>query len=302
MARAVEALRMTAKPPEYSFTHLDSERAPGLLPRIYLAPPRLRPYLEAYFVTEATPLQVKPELARRMPEGASYIGFLRGRKTPSGVRDEAALVAGGAQEGIHIIPTWDYHFQVGLRIHPGAAALVLGRAVPALTNAIIPLREVWGERADRLLERLLAARTDADHIRLLSEAVTEVLCTRTSASSLSVRLAGAVRTASGDARVSQLARGLGTTVRTLERKFKAEVGLTPKGYQRISRLAKVFELLEHIPEDWARVATECGYYDQSHLIDDCHEVLGCPPERFLRNLTNIAGLRVGFILERERGG
>jgi AraC-like DNA-binding protein len=234
-----------------------------------------------------------------MPEGASYIVFLRGRATASGVSDEATLVVGGAQERVHEIPSWDYQFQCGLRIQPGAARIVLGSAAPALKNAIIPLREVWGARADRLLERLLTARADAEYIRMLSEAVEDSLCERADVEALSVALAQAVRSAPGGVRVSHLARELGMSVRTLERRFREDIGLAPKQYQRMARMAKVLNLVDGSGGDWASIAAACGYFDQSHLIDDCHGVLGRSPERFLRNVTNAESLQIGLVFERQ---
>ena len=66
-------------------------------------------------------------------------------------------------------------------------------------------------------------------------------------------------------------------------------------------MAKVLNLLEQSRGDGAGIAAECGYY-QSHLIDDCHEVLGRSPERFLRNVTNTKSLQIGLVFEREPGG
>jgi len=73
--------------------------------------------------------------------------------------------------------------------------------------------------------------------------------------------------------------------------------LGPKQYQRIARIARVFDLIGRTGSDWAAVAAECGYFDQSHLVDDCHEILGHPPERFLRRLTNVASLEIGLVFE-----
>ena len=291
---------MHSKQAEYTFAEVRRENTHCVVPRVYLPPLRFQPYLDAYVVTELTSTPASSGRARRMPEGASYISFLRGRKSASGVSDDAVLVVGGAQEHVHDIPVWDYQFQCALRIKPGAAALILGPTVPLLTNAIVPLRDLWGERADCLFEQLVAARSDADHIRAISSAVEDVICERAFSAPLSVRLANAVRCAGGNVRISQLAKDLGTTVRTLERRFKEEVGLTPKRYQRISRLAKVVGMLGDT-EDWARIAAECGFYDQSHLIDDCQEVLGDSPERFSRNVASKEALRIGLVFERNRG-
>jgi AraC-like DNA-binding protein len=51
--------------------------------------------------------------------------------------------------------------------------------------------------------------------------------------------------------------------------FATEVGLTPKLYYRIRRFHQAWQLVRKADApNWAAVAAECGYFDQSHLIRD----------------------------------
>lgn len=283
---------------EYTFAKMDADRAHWTVPQIHPPPRDLRPYLDASFITRSMSSRGADERGRRMPEGAGYIVLLRGRASGSGAQ-EATLVVGGAQERVHDIPSWDYEYQCGVRMRPGAASAVLGESAAAIKNAIIPLRELWGGRADRLLDRLLAARGDGECLSRLQQAVREQLHEDDDADLAAVRLARAIRGAPGDARLATLARDFGTTVRTLERRFRDHVGLAPKQYQRIARIARVFELVGRAKNEWATVAAECGYYDQSHLVDDCQELLGDSPDRFLRRLTSVSSLEIGLVFEKR---
>ena len=282
---------------EYTFAKMDANRAHWTVPQIHHPPRDLRRYLDACFITRGMSLRSPNERGRRMPEGASYIVLLRGRRAAGGDGDQASLVVGGAQERVHDIPSWDYEYQCGLRIQPGATSAVLGVSAAAIANSIVPLRELWGDRADRLLDHLLAARSDGEAAHLLHEAVRQRLHEHANPDLLTVHLARAIRGAPGDARLAALARDCGTTVRTLERRFRDNIGLRPKQYQRIARIARVFDLIGRTGSDWAAVAAECGYFDQSHLVDDCHEILGHPPDRFLRRLTNVSSLEIGLVFE-----
>lgn len=285
---------------EYSFSRMDRERARWTVPQIYAPPRDLSGHLDQCFITRGMSSQSPSERGRRMPEGASYIVLLRGRRTPEGVSDEATLVVGGAQQAIHDIPTWSYEYQCGLRIQPGAGGLVLGTPATAVKNAIFPLRELWGDDAARLLDRLLAARSDAERVEMFSATVRQRLRGSSKTDLVAVRLARAIRRARGNQRLGALAKQLGTTVRTLERRFDGSVGLSPKQYQRIARIARVFDLVGASGRAWADVAVECGYYDQSHLVEDCHQILGRSPERFLSRLTNVASLEIGLVFENDR--
>ena len=64
--------------------------------------------------------------------------------------------------------------------------------------------------------------------------------------------------------------------------FRKYVGLTPKYLQRIFRFN---ELLQHIHNnkkvEWAHVALDCGYTDQSHFIKEFKHFCGINPKEFL---------------------
>jgi AraC-like DNA-binding protein len=77
--------------------------------------------------------------------------------------------------------------------------------------------------------------------------------------------------------ISTLARTLGLSKRTLERRFQNHIGATPKKYARIVRLRNA--IFQHAKlANWAEVACAAGYYDQSHMIHDFQEFYGMPPE------------------------
>lgn len=73
------------------------------------------------------------------------------------------------------------------------------------------------------------------------------------------------------------------TQKSLIDQFKRFVGLTPKTYQRIVRFNEVFnQIREQGTINWAEVAYECGYADQSHFIREFRRFSGFKPADFLR--------------------
>ena len=87
----------------------------------------------------------------------------------------------------------------------------------------------------------------------------------------------------GAARVHDVSCRLGLSQRRFIQLFAAEVGLTPKLYCRIRRFQRARELVRNVEApDWTRVAFDCGYFDQSHLIRDFHAFSGLSPESYLR--------------------
>lgn len=65
--------------------------------------------------------------------------------------------------------------------------------------------------------------------------------------------------------------------------FKKYVGVSPKSYLRIIRFQKVILEIEKNREiNWSTIAYDCGYYDQSHFINDFKKFSGFTPNEYLR--------------------
>jgi AraC-like DNA-binding protein len=90
-------------------------------------------------------------------------------------------------------------------------------------------------------------------------------------------------------RIRALARGLGTTARTLERRVLDATGLSPRALRAVLRFRRVFRRLDRSPAgSWARVAVESGYYDQAHMIREFRRFAGVAPGRFFGREASLA--------------
>src|SRR5215475_9845867 len=65
--------------------------------------------------------------------------------------------------------------------------------------------------------------------------------------------------------------------------FTEEIGLTPKLFSRVKRFQRTIAIVRQATTpDWARLAADCGYFDQSHLIRDFLMFSGFSPSDYLR--------------------
>src|SRR5262249_24299126 len=147
-----------------------------------------------------------------------------------------------------------------------------------LTHTHIDLETLWGARTRELRERLYAAATPMDRFRLLEESLMGRLPDRpVGQAAVRAALTFFARTGAG-ARVREIARAVRLSQRRLIEVFTAEVGMTPKLFSRVQRFQRALALTYHtIAPDWATLAVECGYFDQSHLIRDFLEFSASSP-------------------------
>jgi len=69
---------------------------------------------------------------------------------------------------------------------------------------------------------------------------------------------------------------------TIERKFKAETGLTPKRYLTLKRFKTVVAtLIESGNTDWMNYVAAYDYHDQSHFIKEIKKYTGLTPSQLL---------------------
>ncbi|HRC84032.1 MAG TPA: helix-turn-helix domain-containing protein [Thermoanaerobaculia bacterium] len=209
------------------------------------------------------------------------------RVWPRGHQGEPLLTRGSSVDSElrqhFVIDTAEQEFVAGAHFHPGGAFPFFGVAADELAGHHLSLEELWGEsRANELRSRLLAARSPQAAIEILEQA----LCTAVKRPlarhpAVAFALAGLSR-APATATVARLVRGVGLSPRRFLELFRQEVGLGPKAYCRVRRFQAALALAWGRPViDWARLALDCGYYDQAHLIRDFRAFSGLAPRAYL---------------------
>ena len=82
-------------------------------------------------------------------------------------------------------------------------------------------------------------------------------------------------------RVEQLGELSGWSLRTLQRRFRGQLGVSPKWVLARFRLQEAALALERDPDaDLAALAVRLGWYDQAHLTNDFRRMLGETPGRY----------------------
>ena len=88
-------------------------------------------------------------------------------------------------------------------------------------------------------------------------------------------------------KIDQLASDACLSVRQFERVFQQRIGLPPKYFSRLVRFAQAWIIKEQHPGiSWIKIAHECGYFDQMHLIHDFQEFAGINPSVIESELLN----------------
>lgn len=198
---------------------------------------------------------------------------------PERSRRFSGAVVSGAYRGFFVIDTREHASVIGAHFKPGGALPFLGLPPGALCDTHVDLEALWGARARRLRERLCSAHTVPLRFLILEEAL--LAARRVRQCREAVRFA--IDRLGGGQSVGDVASELGLSRRRFIEVFTADVGMTPKVFGRVQRFQRALSLVREIsPPDWSRLALECGYFDQSHMIRDFVAFSGFPPAELVR--------------------
>jgi len=182
-----------------------------------------------------------------------------------GVRPVATVL--GALSAVGPAHAPDRAEMVGVYFRAGGAAL-LGVPSSAVTDRVVHLGDLWGAPATDLAEQICAEGELARIERLERTMLSRLELTRSSAASLDCAGLAAWAVASrGRVSVERMADAAGVSRQCLARRFRDSVGVAPKLYCTLARFqAGLAYAGRGADVDWATVAVDLGYADQSHMI------------------------------------
>ncbi len=175
---------------------------------------------------------------------------------------------------------------VGIRFRTASARSVLALPLGELTDRVESLGDVAPGLARQLT--VAAARSRAPNVRaatLLDILARYIVRAPDPLATAVIRSLDAAHAP----RVGHIADRYGVTARTLERRVREHVGLSPNVMRRVLRFRRAFRMLDQAPAGtWARVAARAGYFDQAHLIRDFRQFAGAAPSEFFETAPDLA--------------
>ena len=247
---------------------------------------RLRPFVNSFWILEHDGKDAAPQ--RVVPDGQSELILNWGQPFEafqSGQwRGQPRCFLAGQIDGPLLLRPDGPAKMLGIGFHPHGAQSVFPQPMDELSGRFTPVEDLslaLSRGFDRALE-------SPDPIAAVEAAL---LPTRKTSRDVDLLVAQSVRRIALDKGASDLAavaEELGLSIRQLERRFLAAVGLTPKLFCRIQRFNNVFRVLGQPSRNWVETAIACGYYDQAHLIRDCKDLSGATPESLLGEDADLA--------------
>lgn len=249
---------------------------------VHLPCSQLLPYVKHLVISE----NQNPAKYKVLPDTALVIGFQYcGRLSYTENDHETKLATAGVTGLRDSYRMFNNTADVG-------SVLVVCRENGAARFLRTPLHELFGESISlehffnrttlSEMEELLAlAANDQARIRLVEEFLINQLRVRPP-DILVTRALEHIYASKGTIRISELASLLGTSASPLEKRFRQEVGASPKKFATIVRARNVLAAMENGNQGYAEYLS--AYYDQAHFIKDFKKFASVTPEQYLKSL------------------
>jgi AraC-like DNA-binding protein len=275
--------------PPGSVSSLVRRKLNGMLYRSYTAASPLSGFIDdVWLYDDYYPTHLKERI---LPSGTIELVInLRGNELRIYDRVRAGFcerfsgaIVSGTYDRFFVIDTAEEASLLGVHFRPGGAFPFFGLPVNELVDTHVDLETLWGRSARELRDRLRAAPTPFAKFRVIETALLARLPDQMTHHG-AVRFALDTFHGSTPTNLRALCERIGVSQRRFIEVFKAEVGLTPKLFHRVQRFQQLLALVRDTTSpDWSRLAVDCGFFDQSHLIRDFVDFSGFTPAAFSRH-------------------
>jgi AraC-like DNA-binding protein len=195
------------------------------------------------------------------------------------------------------------------RIYMGGSAILLAmfteigamaflrNSLDSFFNITTAMEEVLGgpQELNLIDEQLAEAEGHGQQIQIVESFLLEHLH-NTRLDPIVSAAVGRMEQTCANIRIEELAQEMGLSQSALERRFRRNVGSSPKRFMSILRLNNAIRLRNR-GHDFTSIAYSAGYTDQSHFINEFKRIMGLAPSTFFHQSTicrNAEFLQVAF--------
>jgi len=200
------------------------------------------------------------------------------QQNESGWRVRHDAFIGGLFKGGYQIKVTTATRLLCIRFQLGTAKYFIPGCLNAFTGQLIPYSEIW---KDHLSERLAEITNLKDQLQLIEKALSKwFIADRRSAIDQALEQ---IIQSQGVVDIALLAKGATLSEVQFRRRFREEVGLSPKYFARITRVNAIADILKaRTYISLTHLSYRFAYFDQAHFIKDLKSVTGFSPSQYQR--------------------
>jgi len=248
--------------------------------------------VKQYWAMEACHDSSEGHVQRIIPTGLSDLIFYKSStpKCSDSKRDYIGnIVVSGQQSSYYDLLICGELSLFAIILTPAGFTRLTGIPASELRDNSVPLNYLLPEISSKLEDLLFEADTFEEMVKVAESIFLSVLQKESLgyASQFDFkRMSSPIKSMTmtfEDASLESISSAACMSKRHFERKFQDIVGLSPKQFIRVARFQKALDVKNKFPEiTLAQLASECGFYDQSHMTSEFKKFSGYTPGEYFK--------------------
>lgn len=194
----------------------------------------------------------------------------------SGLRTEPITIPAGKKSEMMVIA-----------FKKGMAASFFPFPLDEIRDSVVDADLVWGMDFAYLRERLLATKDIDARFRMAENFLLKKFRSKLELNPCIAYAIGEMTTRPDALSIARMNAKIGYSQKHFTDLFRRAVGVTPKAYSKIVRFQRAVEVIDATTSiEWDLIAQDCGFYDQSHFINDFKHFSGFTPDEYAKIHTN----------------
>ncbi len=226
---------------------------------------------------------------RFLPNGDTEI-LIDFHDTPQFIYDNSSLKeiqacnrvwASGVRTEPITIPSGNGATMMVVSFKKGMAAPFFPFPMDEISDAVVDAELIWGKDFADLRERLLDERNVARRFAIVEEFLLDAFAARMDINPCVEFAVNEMAQRPDGISIARMNEKIGYSQKHFIEIFRRSVGVTPKSYLKIMRFQKAIRTIDSAASiEWDMIAQDCGFYDQSHFINDFRHFSGFTPEQY----------------------
>lgn len=164
----------------------------------------------------------------------------------------------------------------GILFKPAGITTTLGIPQQEFRNVAVNLEDITEARGGELVDRICSTGGPEEMARAADDYFLSLRKRQMENNSYIAHAVRRIIAVGGSEKIQNIAGELDITTKTLGRNFRKYIGYSPKEFSNVVRFNHAYKLLKNgvRPLD---IVCRCGYFDQSHLINEINKYTGLAP-------------------------
>jgi len=246
----------------------------------------LSPYIKRYWAIENVLDEGEVCVQRIIPTGLTELllyftprpKILNSNKSLS---DNVALY--GHQNGFYDIELIDELSVFSIVFEPQGLMQFFKFSLQDICNLNVPLKHISGQAGRDLEEKMSEAISFPQRVSIVETYLLDLL--KNNFTDFEFRrinhVVELIKKTHGNININQMASEICLSRKQFERIFAEHIGISPKQYLKIIRFqSAIFQKQQNNNLNMTELSYECGYFDQSHFINDFKSLCGMTPKQY----------------------